>query len=167
VAELIELGRRTQGRLDVRLIGPADDEVEESLRSAHEAGHVSWLGPMPNPGALARVDGALAGLSLLHDEPNYRHSQPTKIVEYLAHGVPAISTPLPLASELIHTSGGGIVVPHGDVDAVVAAVDRLRDPSVRQPMVDSGRAHVAENYDWERDGAVFVEQLERWAGAGR
>ena len=50
---------------------------------------------------MATIDGALAGLSLLRDLPNYRGSMPTKVVEYLAHGVPAITTPLPLAREIV------------------------------------------------------------------
>ncbi len=46
-------------------------------------------------------DGALAGLSLLHDEPNFRHSLPTKVVEYMARGVPVVTTPLPAAADLV------------------------------------------------------------------
>ena len=56
------------------------------------------------------LPGALAGLSLLQDLPNYRHSRPTKIVEYMAHGVPVVTTPLPVAVELVESAGAGVVV---------------------------------------------------------
>ena len=40
---------------------------------------------------------------------------PTKVVEYMAHGVPVITTPLPLAVELVQNADCGFVVPFGDV----------------------------------------------------
>ena len=60
------------------------------------------------------VDGALAGLSLLQDEANFRHSLPTKVVEYMARGVPVVTTPLPRAAELATAHECGFVVPFGD-----------------------------------------------------
>ena len=68
------------------------------------------------------LDGALAGLSLLHDEPNFRHSMPTKVVEYMARGVPVVTTPLPAAAELARGHECGFVVPFGDPVAAAAAV---------------------------------------------
>ena len=65
-----------------------------------QAGDLRWLGFLRSEEALARVSGSLAGLSLLNDLPNYRVSLPTKIVEYCVLGVPVITTPLPLASDL-------------------------------------------------------------------
>ncbi len=88
------------------------------LAAAVEEGALEWRDFMPNDEALKRLDGALAGLSLLHDEPNYRHSMPTKIVEYMAHGIPVITTPSPRAVELIERYRSGVVVPWSDPQAV-------------------------------------------------
>ena len=57
-------------------------------------GLLRWPGFVPNDQAMPVGDGALAGLSLLQDEPNFRHSLPTKVVEYMARGVPVVTTPL-------------------------------------------------------------------------
>jgi len=35
---------------------------------------------------------------------------PTKVAEYMAHGVPVVTTPLPLAVELVSAADGGFVV---------------------------------------------------------
>jgi glycosyltransferase involved in cell wall biosynthesis len=110
------------------------------------------------------VEGATAGLSLLHDQPNYRHSMPTKLLEYLAHGVPFITTPLPLAVDLARESDGGVIVPFNDPEAVVRAIEELNaDDGRRQRMADAGRTWVAAHADWTRDGPAFVRQLEEWA----
>ena len=67
---------------------------------------MEWFDFMPNAQALAMLPGALAGLALLHDQPNYAHSLPTKLVEYLAHGVPVVTTPNRTAVELVQRSTG-------------------------------------------------------------
>lgn len=163
--EMVALGQMLQGEARVVLIGSADSEVEAVLRDAHEHGWVDWTGSLPNPVALARVDGALAGLSLLHPLPNYVHSRPTKLLEYSARGVPCISTPLPLAIEAIERSGAGVITPHGDVDAVAAAVRRLlADDGLRDDWGRRVHADATEHYNWQRDGERFVSLLAGWAG---
>jgi glycosyltransferase involved in cell wall biosynthesis len=166
--EMIEVGHRLRDEMTVVVIGSADADVVDLVQAAHADGVIDARGPLPNPEALDVASGALAGLSLLHDIANYRHSRPTKIAEYLANGVPVITTPLPLAREMIETSGAGIVVPHGGVsdvaDAVVEAARRLAaDPTLREAMVAAGRTFVTENHSWNVDGDRFVALLESWA----
>jgi glycosyltransferase involved in cell wall biosynthesis len=115
------------------------------------------------------LDGALAGLSLLYDEANFRPSMPTKVIEYLAHGIPAVSTPLPVPADLIRRSGGGVLVPFRDVPATVAAVLELyADPEAAREMGRAGHAAAAAEYDWDVIAPQFVAALERFAdGQGR
>jgi glycosyltransferase involved in cell wall biosynthesis len=166
--ELVELGCRLDGVAVVEIIGDADTDVHDMLTAAHRDGSVRWLGYLANPVAIERIRGAFAGLSLLHDEPNYHHSRPTKLVEYLAHGTPVISTPLPLAAELVAGSGGGVLTDGFDqvVNDVVAAVHAwLDDPAARARASVWGHAYVREHHAWQRDGARFVALLEGWAAA--
>ncbi len=165
--ELLALGERltAAGGPSLVLAGPADGEVADAVARAHARGTVSWHGLLPNDEALALVRGAVAGLALLHDLPNYRVSLPTKIVEYLAHGVPAIATPLPVAREVIEASGGGLLVPFEDVDAVVAAVDRLAtQEEERRRLGDAGRVYVAAAHSWDAAAPTFVAHLRAVAG---
>ena len=165
--DMVEVGRRLGSEVTVALVGPADRAVEPVLRAAHAEGVVVWHGFLPNDEALRLVDGALAGLSLLHDEPNYAHSRPTKIMEYMAHGVPVITTPNPASVALVERHGCGVVVPYGDVDAVVEAVRRLRAGAAeRRAMGAAGRAAAVSAYSWSVDGPRLVEVLESWAGEG-
>jgi glycosyltransferase involved in cell wall biosynthesis len=163
-SEMVELGRRLAPAIEVHLIGNADPECADQIRAAHEAGHVHWHGFMPNDDALARLPGALAGLSLLHDQPNYAHSRPTKILEYMAYGLPSITTPNPASRELIDRHSCGVVVPFGDVDAAEEAVRLLdADREERDRMAAAGRQAVKENYSWDADADTFVRTLERVA----
>lgn len=165
-AEMVALARAVP-ELRFQLIGPAEASLHPQLTAAHQAGDLEWFDFMPNADALAMLPGALAGLALLHDEPNYSRSLPTKLVEYLAHGVPVVSTPNQTAVELVERSGGGTVVPFGDISAAAEALRRLaRDRDYRTACAASGYAYVAEHVNWYRDGRDFVRAVERASGDG-
>lgn len=163
--ELIELATRLAPQIRTDVIGEAHGEARTMLARAAAQGLLRWHGFVPNDRALAMLPGALAGLSLLHDLPNYRVSQPTKILEYMAHGLPVVSTPLPLPDRLLARTGCGVVVPFGNVDAAESVVRSLQQDAVRRRwMAAAGRATAAAEHSWARDGVAFVGQLERWAG---
>ena len=164
-ASLVEMAeilhRRTKGAVVTHVVGPArDDATRALLEAAVQEGAVVWHGFLPAREALSQLDGAVAGVSLLQDLPNYRGSMPTKIVEYLAHGVPVVTTPLPAAVELIDACHGGLVVPFDDPQAAADAVLTLMaDPGLRERLAISGRRYVAEHLDWRALAPLFVDAL--------
>ena len=140
-------------RLDV--IGPVDADVADVLPAS-----VSSRGFVPNDEALPLLDGATVGLSLLRDLPNYRHSLPTKLLEYLAHGVPVVTTPLPQAVAIIERFDCGIVVPFDDPLAAAEAIRSLNDDdNERQRLSANGRRAVADHFAWSTDAARLVSAL--------
>jgi len=150
---LAEVAIGLAGSTGLEVVGPVDGDVLPGL----EASPVRLHGFVPNSEALAIAGGARAGLALLEDLPNYRHSMPTKVLEYLAHGLPVVTTPLPEARRVVEESGGGIVVPFGDASAVVDAVEAMGDPEVRTPMVEAGRRWVADHANWSIDADRMMQ----------
>jgi glycosyltransferase involved in cell wall biosynthesis len=165
VSEMIEVGRLLRPRgITVELIGPADAQARAELTRAQDAGLVQWRGFLPNDQALAMSEGALAGLALLHDEANFRHSLPTKVAEYMARGVPVITSPLPVAAGLVERYSCGTVVPFRDPGAAADAVLRLAaDPGLRARQGQRGHRGAAESLGWPAHARPFVTQLEQWA----
>ncbi|MFC9090817.1 glycosyltransferase [Nocardiopsis dassonvillei] len=166
--ELVELGRmlRPHGvRLEV--IGGADAGVRPLLREAQQEDVLHWYGFVPNDRALRICAGAMAGLSLLHDTPNYRHSMPTKVVEYMAHGLPVVTTPNPMAQDLVTgrpEGPSGLVVPFGDVSAAAESVLRLRrDAELRRNLARTGHRIARTSFHWPVQARLFVKRLEAWA----
>jgi glycosyltransferase involved in cell wall biosynthesis len=166
---MIEVGRQlrsqTNGGVRLELIGEAADaEARVALQKAAEAGDVCWLGFVPSGEALARVSGSLAGLCLLRDLPNYRFSLPTKIMEYCALGIPVITTPLPLAADLLRSENVGFEVAWDDPTAVVEAILRLRaEPQLRWKMGANGHKVALQDYDWNRRSVDFVRIMNATA----
>jgi glycosyltransferase involved in cell wall biosynthesis len=161
-AEMAELGRLLAPHgIAVELIGPADAAAQADIEAAGDT--VRWHGFTPNEEALALADGALAGLSLLRDEKNFRHSMPTKVVEYMARGLPVITTPLPLATDLVQSADCGFVVPFNDARAAADAVLKLdADPDLRVTMGGRGHESAKRSLGWAADARAFVAQLESW-----
>ncbi|WP_210587754.1 glycosyltransferase family 4 protein [Streptomyces sp. GESEQ-35] len=162
--DLIETARLLPADLHLDVAGSADPDVRDALAAAHRVGILRWHGFLPNDRALALLPGALAGLSLLHDQPNYRHSRPTKVVEYMAHGVPVVTTPTPLAAELVERHGCGLVVPYGHPLAAAQAIRRLSsDAELRLGTARRGRAAALADFNWPDKAAEFTGWLETWA----
>lgn len=87
----------------LRLIGEAPSTADaERIRATP---NVRWDGALPNAAAMREVEASMVGLALLHDLPNYRHSMPTKILEYMASGTAVVATPLPLSRQVVGQDG--------------------------------------------------------------
>ena len=165
--ELIELARLVP-EIEVEVIGPAEADVASELEQAAGDGLLTWTGFVPNVEALKRLPGALAGVSLLHDEPNYHHSPPTKIMEYMAHGLPVITTPNPGSADLVQDGGCGVIVPFGDLKQVAAALRSWIADGIQRTRLGSAGYHYAQQHlDWARDGEQFVSAIERIAHNAR
>lgn len=162
--DLIALARLLHPEIRVEVVGAADGDVRDLLAAADREEVLRWHGFLPNDEALALLPGALAGLSLLHDEANYRHSRPTKVVEYMAYGIPVITTPTPLAAALVTAYDCGLVVAHSEPPAAAAAARRLRaDPGLRRAMGARGHAAAVDALNWPDHAGRFVGALEGWA----
>lgn len=151
--------------ITLRLIGEAPSARDaEAIRAT---ANVQWDGPLPNVQALAEVEASMVGLALLHDLPNYRHSMPTKILEYMAAGTAVVATPLPLSQQVL--ADCGVLLPDfaGDAAAVarlVAAIVGLcDDPQAREQLTAAAFARVQAEYDWNAHQHAFVRVVE---GAG-
>lgn len=163
--DLIEVGRllRPLG-IVVDLIGPASPDVTDELRRADIDGDVRWHGRLPHDEVIERVRGGTAGLSLLHNERNYRHSYPTKVFEYLAQGIPVVATPLPLVVDVIEQHDAGIIVPFRDPAAAAAAVVALNgDVARRTRLGRNGLEAVRSEHNWADDAPLFVAAIEEAA----
>ena len=158
--QMIALGKSLRHRIKVVLIGPVDAPDRLSLESAINDGSVDWLGPLPNAEALTHLQKASVGLSLLEETANFKNSMPTKIHEYLAHGVPVITTPLPMAVTAVRQSEGGTIVAPYDEDALEDAVLKYtEDHAFRIAVGLRGHRWATENSNWLLDQNRFINKV--------
>jgi len=74
--------------------------------------------------AMKLVARSSIGVSPLFDTGNYRHSLPTKTLEYLALGVPVVASDLPGTRSVIGDLRGVSLVQPGSADDLARALDR-------------------------------------------
>lgn len=124
------------------LVGPHRPSFQPS-RFTSLVGHplVAWAGPVSFdqlPGWLARADVGITPYT--HSEFNAA-SYPLKTLEYLAAGLPAVSTSLPavsaLGTDLVTTADA----PRDFVAAIRQAASRSRDPEEIRARQDLARAN--------------------------
>lgn len=157
---LLEIADLVPPDITIELVGYADPEVEEAVARAHADGRIVWHGFLANKVALELIQGATVGLSLLRDEPNFRGSLPSKVVEYMARGLPVISTPLPEAEQLLRRSGGGSVVPFDNAqEATIRIVDYHDSSDLRVRVGQRGHEEAVRSLDWSKCQNEFLDYL--------
>jgi len=118
-------------QVPLRLIGRITSETRSRL--VEEFGFGSWLtidGLVPNRVAVHALTEASVGVAPLRDLPNYRNSQPTKILEYLAVGLPVVASDLPGTRELVEGLDAVFLVPPDDPEAMARAISQARSSEV-------------------------------------
>jgi len=90
------------------------------------------------------------GLATLHPIPNYVYERPTKLFEYMAAGIPVISSDFPLCREVVEQNHCGICVdPLNPVEIADAIKYLLSHPDESSQMGQNGRHAVMNKYNWE------------------
>lgn len=83
---------------------------------------------------------------------------PLKVHEYMAMGLPVVTTDVPGLDQIARHEREGLLYPEGDTkrlrDAILRLVD---DPALAQRLGEAARARVVENFSWQR----HAELLER------
>lgn len=118
-----------------------------SIAASHSL-ELEFYGFVTPDRALRIAAGATLAVSPLLDTPNYRESLPTKVLEYLAVGVPTLASDLAGTRAAVAGKPGVLLLPPGDVDAWTAAiVGSLADLDLRAAACD-GVAAIRAGYLW-------------------
>nr|WP_238355770.1 glycosyltransferase [Kribbella sandramycini] len=126
-------------------VAPSDrDALEARIEQSDLAGRVRLHGRQPPADAWQLTQGAWASLAMLQPTPAFVEAMPSKIYEYLASGLPVLSTRLPRQTRVIEESGGGVLV-----DSVAEASETLRrwsaDPGELEKLRDHALQWAAAN----------------------
>lgn len=119
---------------------------------------VTFLGQRPRTEAMKLLMHAHAGLVLFHPEPNHVESQPNKLFEYMAAGLPVIASDFPLWRELIGGQACGLLVNPLDAVAIAQAMtDIIGNPAEATSMGNRGRTAVYEHLNWSNEASKLLQ----------
>ncbi|MES5485789.1 glycosyltransferase family 4 protein [Bradyrhizobium sp. INPA03-11B] len=148
--------------LPLVLAGTIGREEEAWLEKS--SADVSYRGKLGRGEIAALLNESLVGFNLLLPEPNYLLSLPTKLFEYMAAGLPVISSDLPKSREIVEAAGCGFVVSLKDPTALLDRLSTLVDDPQRAIALGlAGRVAVANNFNWRHDAGELNQLYRRLA----
>jgi glycosyltransferase involved in cell wall biosynthesis len=120
-------------------------------------GRVFVLPSVPPSELLTHLCGASIGViptELWH--PRLRYSSPNKFFEYLAVGLPVVTSDMPLVRQICDDYGCGLVCDPGMQTSIADAVNRLLDDAHLYASMRAGAWRAAEVYNWESQEQVLL-----------
>lgn len=123
-----------------------------------ELGGVIYLGKIDREGINELYGRAVAGLVTLLPIKNYFFSQPIKMFEYMAAGLPVVASNFPLWKKIIEENKCGVCVSVDNRKEVRETVSYfLTHRNEAQEMGKRGRKAVEEKYHWGVEEKKLVE----------
>jgi glycosyltransferase involved in cell wall biosynthesis len=144
-------------------IGPLRPEAATyfehwKTRNLDTSMRVNLRGFMPAEEGLKTIARCQVGLALLQPSPNYLGSYPTKIFEYMALGIPFITSNFPLYQEIVETYQCGICVDPLDKLQVANAIQKLAsDNNLLEEMGRKGIEAAESTFSWDREESKLLE----------
>ncbi len=129
----------------------AGEHEEQSLSN------VKYVGRFNRGEVNALYGRARAGIVIYQPARNHIESQPIKLFEFMAAGLPVVASNFPLWRKLVEDNHCGICVDPTDANAVKeACAELLGNPEKAQQVGRNGRAAVMEKYNWDNEEKTLL-----------
>jgi len=133
-------------------------QQQAALHAAHGSATFEYVGEVTRSGKIE----FLSTLDAFSVPATYAEAKGLYVLEALAAGVPVVQPDHGAFPELVRGTGGGLLVPRGDADALAAALARLMDnPDLRRQLGAAGQKSVQAHHTAERMAAAAWQVYER------
>jgi glycosyltransferase involved in cell wall biosynthesis len=172
LVEAIGLLKPKYENILLTLVGPLPpDALRQKIKKLLEKyaiqNNVNLTGSIKHEDIYHILASSHIGVAILHPEPNYTESLPTKLFEYMVAGLPVIASNFPLWKEIIEGNKCGICVDPLRPKEIAGAVEYLVEhPMEANNMGENGRKAVLANYNWEQEGAKLLDLYQRLTAEG-
>jgi glycosyltransferase involved in cell wall biosynthesis len=132
---VVQLKRKGKFNITLDLIGPIHDSFLKVLiqkRMASNSNFIRWKDAIPYSQVVKEITNYDVGFAALHDDPNYRESLPTKLLEYNAAGLFSIVSNLPISHRYVTEDVNAIIVEPNNTNSVIEALNRIWDKKLYQ-----------------------------------
>jgi glycosyltransferase involved in cell wall biosynthesis len=157
---LVSAFERLDPRLEARLLlvgdGPGRAAAEHARRHPTDQQRVRFLGALP----AAEVPPLLTAIDVAVMPASNSYGHPMKLLEYAAAGCAIVAPDLGTVRALIEDGVNGMLIPSGDLDALVRALERLlTDGGLRGRLAAEARDRVHEGDSWADRAGRLLEAL--------
>jgi len=136
-------------------VGEVNDSVLNILNQSEfwpeVKDQVEFLGYVPFPDCVSAIQDCIAGLALPENLPNQYGSYPTKMFEYMAGGLPVISSDFELYKDVVNRFECGISVNPENSSQIADAMEYfMTNPEKAKRFSENARIGV-KNFDWKTE----------------
>lgn len=133
-------------------------EVERLARQHRNWSRVTYFGTVARDEVAKIYNRSFAGIVNFLPAPNHLFSQPNKLFEYMAAGIPVICSNFDLWRDIVDVGGCGICVDPASADEIAEAINRLLfDVGLREKMAFQGRTAITTKFSWEFEAEKLVD----------
>lgn len=133
------------------------NELSKLINKYKLNSHVAICGVISHEKVYDEFEKAHIGLSILHPDPNFIESIPTKLYEYMSVGIPVIASNFPMWKKIIEKHQCGICVnPLNTKDIAEAIISIIDNPIKSMKMGTNGIAPVEDFYNWEKESLKLI-----------
>lgn len=134
---------------------------DEQMKKLEKAGLRNEFEYVDSPDHASKVC-FLQSIDLLSVPTTYKEPKGLYVLEAWANGVPVVLPNHGCFTELVDDSGGGVLVPPGDPEALADAwTELLADPARRQSLGEAGRQAVTTRYSSDEMARATASYLMR------
>lgn len=140
-------------------------ELEENCKKMLGWAKVKELGFLNRTQVMDVYKDSIAGLVTLYPIPNYLDALPVKMFEYMAAGIPVISSNIPLWKKIVEESNAGICVnPKSPEEIANAILYFVENKEIATQMGKNGKKAVFEIYNWQIEEQKLFALYEELLG---
>jgi len=137
------------------------DWIRREVASRELESHVLITGWLSQSEAIRYALAAEVALSPVPRGELFDVSSPTKLIEYMALGVPSVANDIPDQQLVIERSGAGLCVQMTVPAFCEAVLHLLRNPDLRQHCSEVGPKYVSNERTYDRLGADVADAYKR------
>ena len=139
--------------------GPAEGSFRKLAAALRLSDRVRWLGALPHSSIPRLLTTAWVGIALFQNTEWNRYAFHLKLLEYMAAGLPFVTTPVGDAARLTRETGAGCVIEMTPEGIAASLADLLASVTIRKTMSERGR-DAARIYDWKTIGEQYASWVE-------
>lgn len=137
-------------------------KYKKELEEINGWSRVEYVGYLSRDQMMQRLTESSAGIITFLPLPNHINSQPNKIFEYMASGIPVIASDFPLWKEIINECNCGICVNPESPEEIAKAIKFILDnPEESRNMGENGLKSINEKFNWQIESKKLISLYKK------